>query len=720
MSNNQKLTKVELEIKLRAIEERFDRIIENAIRVGKSDDELLDLRRRLSVFIMFYEENIISVTGLQSTGKSTLVKSVFDLEDGILPIEAGVGEKRPLLIKCSHDIKKGSEKYFEAYLELENNRYVKKKNALNDKNLLREKLLNPEDHLLYLELWIPYNEILGERTLALLPGLERSKRSISQKFVDIYIENSLGLISTIRKDSLANNNQEKLLNKIYELYNDKPFSFVITFSNEVSNEERTQLENELKDKYNVSTKEQIIFTDTNEDLSKMKESFKNLIYNTLNDTNTLLNRQTDSIKNLIVDIENKLQEIYDEIKLESDFEGIKPKDKKLIKQFRSNKVKYLNEVEEALNIKMDNYINEMMSEIRKQIANEKKGVVESVLSVFKKDLTYKQKIEIKEYVEKEFSSQMINNQLVTPETIMIETINNINQNKLGNIYNNILNTSNNSALTNSTENIDQLKNNMTNELVEVSKKEVIKKQNPNNNFKNNVNEIIQNNLVNVTNYLAQTNEAVLKSDDLKTVPYLIGSIVQYQGSLNQTKSKNDSNNMLFDIFNENNLLESELSKDNKNILLNTKNILVGSSVFMGIDAADGQVNSLDALKNVAIGMGIPAKSILPVFLGTTILGTAAMSVHIGSRNIEGYKNQKDHIIDSLLINAKEHYVKNTIASIDSIFEMLESKILNKMNSIANSTGKLDAIMVLDNDLDIIFDRIKELEVEVYKLEGPRI
>ncbi|TDM50437.1 hypothetical protein ETI06_00230 [Macrococcoides goetzii] len=715
MKDSQIFSKVDLEMKLKLIEERFDKIIENAIRIGKVDDELLDLRRRLSVFSMFYEDNIISVTGLQSTGKSTLVKNIFELEDDVLPIEVGVGEKRPLLIRGHHNIKKGEERYFEVCLELVNNRYDKETKPLENKSHLKEKLLNPDNNLLYLELWIPYNEILGEKTLALLPGLERSKRSISQKFVDIYIENSIGLISTIRKDSLANKNQEKLLDKIYEVYSDKPFSFVITFSSEVSEDERLNLINELKEKYDINNENQIIFTDTNEDLIKVQQNFKNLIYNTLNDSNTLLNRQTESISNIITDIEYKLQELSEEIKLEAEFDGIKPRDKKLIRTFRTNKVDYLNSVEETLNIKLDNYINTIMKDVRKNIVQEKNGVISKLASVFKKDLNYNQKFEIKKQAEKLFSSYVIDDHLSTPETLMIETVNDINQKKLGNIFNDYMRKNNDIDLEiNNLEALEVSDENQTdNEIIVIE-------ENKNNKFNEGINQLIQNNLVSVANYLQPQNEVVLKADDLKTIPYLIGAIVQYQGSLNLKFHGTQSDDMLFKVFNDKKLMESELNEDKQDILLSTKNILVGSSVFLGLDASDGKVNSLDALKTAALGMGIPASGLLPITVGIAALGTAAISISVGSKNIEGYKHQKDYIIDSILLNAKEHYIKNTLNTLNQIFDNLEEKILFKMNSIANTSGKLDAVINLDNDLDILLNKIKELKVEVYKIEGPRI
>ncbi|WP_414044951.1 hypothetical protein ACMGE5_00550 [Macrococcus equi] len=710
MKDTQILSKVDLEMRLKTIEERFDKIIENTIRVGKIDDELKDLKRRLSVFSMFYEDNIISVTGLQSTGKSTLVKNIFELEDDVLPIEVGVGEKRPLLIRGHHDIKKGEERYFEVCLDLENNSYEKKTTPLENKRILKEKLLNPDNNLLYLELWIPYNDILGERTLALLPGLERSKRSISQKFVDIYIENSMGLISTIRKDSLANKNQEKLLDKIYEVYSEKPFSFVITFGNEVSEEERINLIKELKEKYDVSSDTQIIFTDTNEDLANVQHNFKNLIYNTLNDSSSLLNRQTESIDNLITDIEYKLQELSDEIKLEADFDGIKPRDKKLLRAFRANKVEYLSNVEEELNKKLNNYIKEIMNDVRKEIVQEKNGVLSKIASVLKKDLNYNEKFEIKEQAEKLFVSHMIDNQLSTPETLMIETINDINQKKLGNIFNEHL------RKAKQLENKDK---ESVEEGIETKPETSVTVIEENKEDKD-INTLIQNNLVSIATYLQPQSETILKTEDLNTIPYLIGAIVQYQGSLNSESRESETDDMLFKVFNDGKLMKSELEGDKKDILLSTKNILVGSSVFLGLDASDGTVNSLEALKAAALGMGIPASYLLPITIGTAVLGTSAISVSVGSKNVEGYKYQKDFIIDSILINAKEHYIKNTLNTLNQIFDSLEEKILFKMNSIANSSGKLDAILTLDNDLDILFNKINELKVEVYKLEGPRI
>ena len=54
--------------------------------------------RKLTISEILFEKYIISISGLQGVGKTTLVKQIYSIPDDLLPENIGRGEQLPVLI----------------------------------------------------------------------------------------------------------------------------------------------------------------------------------------------------------------------------------------------------------------------------------------------------------------------------------------------------------------------------------------------------------------------------------------------------------------------------------------------------------------------------------------------------------------------------------------------------------------------------------------------
>ena len=61
--------------------------------------------RKLFISEILFEKYIISISGLQGVGKTTLIKQIYSIPDELLPENIGRGEQLPILITES-DVKR--------------------------------------------------------------------------------------------------------------------------------------------------------------------------------------------------------------------------------------------------------------------------------------------------------------------------------------------------------------------------------------------------------------------------------------------------------------------------------------------------------------------------------------------------------------------------------------------------------------------------------------
>ncbi len=149
---------------------------EDEERIIQAHRDLFHAIRKLTLATEFQNRQIISVSGLQGAGKSTMMKTFFGLPDGILNITNGRGEQIPIIISEHQECQ--SYETYAICLEHTNSGYERKEKKIKQEDFTRYSSGNiaDENDIIYLELRLPYKRI-EDPSLAfmLLPGFENKQ-----------------------------------------------------------------------------------------------------------------------------------------------------------------------------------------------------------------------------------------------------------------------------------------------------------------------------------------------------------------------------------------------------------------------------------------------------------------------------------------------------------------------------------------------------------------
>lgn len=211
--------------------------------LGIQDDEMLRKNnikirgalRKIAIANELLNRMIVCVTGLQGTGKSTLIKNFFDLDDGVLNIALGRGERLPVLI---------TEKYGQRQIELLEVGIEKTETAYRDyrKKISVERFKEisgtneAEAPTMYLEMVVPSENPSadGNFSYMLLPGYER-KSDYWKTLIDFSVQCSDTAIFVVTPSAVSSQENETLMNKITEQFGQNVI-FAITHSDESVND----------------------------------------------------------------------------------------------------------------------------------------------------------------------------------------------------------------------------------------------------------------------------------------------------------------------------------------------------------------------------------------------------------------------------------------------------------------------------------------------------
>ncbi|MCD8873885.1 hypothetical protein K2V74_06000 [Mammaliicoccus sciuri] len=635
-------------------------------RMEYNPKNLMNLLSEVTVLKMVYDNNIISVSGLQSTGKTTLVKRALKLPEDILKVNVGVGEKRPVIISENTDQFENDYIYKKHYIENANE--VKIQEKYIDVSEFNEDVENPSEEDLWFEILLPQNNEsnLKNMKIALLPGIERDEESNSQKFLKTFINCSTGIILTVNHDRMATKNQSDLIDFISDKYKSKFPGFVVTYSNTLTEETKKRLFKTLKDKFDIKDNRQIITTDTDDE--EITDKFLQLIYeNSYYTTQSekmgyeQIQKFTYKLSDEISILEEIYKETYDldnEIELSNLGRWIKKERNRYFKTFKTNIENNVNE-----------YINKCIKIANDEIKKEKKATVsEAFLSYFKQDLTFKEKEELKDWVTKIYQEGNLKSFRVN----IINSIESINRKVIRNSY--------------------RLTNEDGNDIIPIEEKN--SKNGKLTFYNNKLNEDLERfNL-----YLKQQNSDIhLTSKDIKIIPVIAGTFIQ---RLFEVVLMNDSENSKVS---EESLKNINFEK--KDLLVDSKNLTKGLVVFFGIDAIDGSLDTVKALAEVMSFIGISAAKAVPAALVViTALSTGNLILK-GSRKIEKYKFQRAEYAENVLRASGEVQIKQLESIYNNFMDEIEEKLLDAFER--------NNFSVEENESSLqIYSRIKRVKNQI--------
>ena len=399
MDKNHEIVNFKSEFAVKSMVKRLHQLIARANRLNLETKELEAVYRDLNVLELFADRHIVSVAGLQSAGKTLLIKRFLGLPEDLLSSEVGVGEKRPVLISSTEDITE---------ITFRITRINKSRTDgfdLRHESITKEELnfgvQNPTEDTLWFEIILPSNPTLGHITLALLPGFERSSRSDSQKFLDLFLKCSTGMILVLNHSRLAHMDQETLLKKIASTYKDKSPGFVLTHASELSEDEQSLVEQRLMQKFGDIDANQIVLSDI--DIVDVESRLEQLLRKNSGFTFDSRVLSTDKMSEISENLSMELNTLENSIEMHhaaaSDRSGLQA----ILKEYRKQKVLYLSDLEKQLESTLDGHANVCIEKFKDELADENHSVMEKFKSAFKKNRTFKERRDLTKAIMKIYS-----------------------------------------------------------------------------------------------------------------------------------------------------------------------------------------------------------------------------------------------------------------------------------------------------------------------------
>lgn len=180
----------------------------NATDAKKTAEEIFGHLRKLLIASIMHEKKLICVSGLQGTGKTTLMKTFYEIDDKFLNPTLGRGEEIPIVItekKGLHSptvqakrVQKNSDGEIKLY---------------EDRSISADKFFNAatgeDTKIIYLELFVPYKHTFNEGTsFLLLPGYETNKEYLNN-LINFSVNSSDAAVFVFSHDKFADSDNEK-------------------------------------------------------------------------------------------------------------------------------------------------------------------------------------------------------------------------------------------------------------------------------------------------------------------------------------------------------------------------------------------------------------------------------------------------------------------------------------------------------------------------------
>lgn len=315
-------------------------------------DKMQDLHNKLALTVLTQEKYLLAITGLQGSGKTTLIKRLYNLDNTYLRDNLSRGEVIPILITESNI----SEP--EGYV-VESN-YTEK-----DGFFINTKFVNPDEfdriskspfkEEIWLELKVPFRHFNDDRrSFILLPGFEKDKEEFSQKLLEHVLYLSTASVVVFRKDTLARSNNIEMISKIKEIYGEIEPLYILTHG-DVNPESNKETMEQFCNLLDVSEKNRVILSgDSNFFKENWVEQFNRMIGKYAFLTNESEQKKLLLLQDLFGDIreEINLLEIFlkkqeDKLIL-SESSSFERNTHRLVQQFEIMYEKVLNELEKSI------------------------------------------------------------------------------------------------------------------------------------------------------------------------------------------------------------------------------------------------------------------------------------------------------------------------------------------------------------------------------------
>lgn len=194
-----------------------NRIIKHALRKVIIANEILD-------------RMIICVTGLQGTGKTSLIKNYYGIDDASMNIALGRGERLPILI-TEDDV--SSVSLYAVGIEKSQDGYSAKRIEVSSEDFVEFSKAEDEDStIMYMEIIVPRKYVSKSTKVSfmLLPGYER-KETYWNTLIEFSVRCADTAIFVLTAEKVADVNNAQLIEKISKIFGDNVI-YAISHSDE--------------------------------------------------------------------------------------------------------------------------------------------------------------------------------------------------------------------------------------------------------------------------------------------------------------------------------------------------------------------------------------------------------------------------------------------------------------------------------------------------------
>ena len=211
--------------------------------------QLMESIRKISIATLLMRKQVICITGLQGVGKSSLIKTLYDLPYGLLNIGNRIGEKVPVIISeiesCAEPkaykvvLEKNplTQKYEERSIEISAGEFC-------ESSASRDSETAP----LYMKLEVPFRIIRNEITcFMLLPGFERAK-DYWRQLLDFSVGCSDSCIFALTEEKLSNIKNDEILKSVSHKIGFTRMIFAVTHSETYSEKDKSELRKRIQEK----------------------------------------------------------------------------------------------------------------------------------------------------------------------------------------------------------------------------------------------------------------------------------------------------------------------------------------------------------------------------------------------------------------------------------------------------------------------------------------
>lgn len=682
-------------------------LIAKANRLNLDTTTIEGVYKELNVLNLFSNRHIVSVAGLQSAGKTLLVKRTLGLPDDLLLSEVGVGEKRPVLL--SSDATGTTIAYRMTRTVKTASGSFELRDEPITKDALNTGIQNPSADMLWFEINLPKNDVLGHLTLALLPGFERSTRSDSQKFLDIFLKCSTGMILVLNHARLAQMDQEMLLQQVASTYKDKAPGFVLTHASELTDDKKATILQNLFQKFNMADESQVILADT--DIDNVPQEMERLLK-----SNSQFSQDSIQLhhKKLLMIGETLWRELT---KLEHMLVAQADRQHEQKSHLRSTQLsfekardEYMAELDVALKRQLDAHVNRALKEFTSTILKEEHNWWDKALAAFKNDMTFNERHDLRQSIERIYESD-------TPrmfDLLMMESIETVNRKRLNrpkaitSPMHQVGTAPSKPALSFMDADVASSSTRLSHGEAAVTTSETMQ-------------SVYGDTLTAVGRYLNPNHlDVSLNEAHIQQLPVIAGAIAEH---LILTKGQGGDSKQVKDEMERYGLLRAELgdmggvAESYSGLVFDANRMVTGTAIFFGVDALDGNFDSIGAVVGGLKALGVTAAAATTVAIAGIGGIVGALAIQRGAGKIEKLKFERRDYAEQLLVATANYQRESMLAIMKNIMDEMNAKLVD-----AYQARRQDGVNVgLYEEIEIRVSRLKnecgKLREEAFRNAG---